>query len=83
MSNLVWIGRSMGSRPQFTDLAYMEGTGACGPVTIISETVIKSYYTSLNIKFGVNPTVHVLKTPVYRFDLYGTYRTLWTDDDNF
>ena len=25
----------------------------------------------------------MLKTPVYRFDLYGRYRTLWTDDDTF
>ena len=26
---------------------------------------------------------HVVKTPVYRFDLYGRYQSLWTDDDNF
>ena len=25
----------------------------------------------------------MLKTPVYRFDIYGRYRTLWTDGDNF
>ena len=25
---------------------------------------------------------HVLKTPVYRFDLYGRYRILQTDEDN-
>ena len=35
------------------------------------------------MKFGVNRTFHVLRTEVYRFDLYGWYRTLWTDDDNF
>ena len=73
----------MCSRPQFTDLTYMGGTGPCGATAIIFGSVIKSRYTSLNIKFGVNRTLHVLKTPVYRFDLYGRYRTLWTDDDNF
>ena len=26
---------------------------------------------------------HVLKTPVYRFDLYGKQQTLYTDEDNF
>ena len=26
---------------------------------------------------------HVLKTSVYRFDYYGRYWTLWTDEDNF
>ena len=26
---------------------------------------------------------HVLKTPVYRFDLYERDMTLWTDDDYF
>ena len=31
----------------------------------------------------MNRTFHVLKTPVYRFDLYGRHRTLWTDDDDF
>ena len=31
----------------------------------------------------MNRTFHVLKTPVYRFDLYGRYQTLWTDDDKF
>ena len=25
----------------------------------------------------------MVKTPVYRFDLYGRYQTLWTDDDYF
>ena len=32
---------------------------------------------------GVRNDVHVLKTTVYRFDLYVSYRTLWTDDDIF
>ena len=27
--------------------------------------------------------IHRVKTPVYRFDLYGRYKILWTDDDNF
>ena len=26
---------------------------------------------------------YVPKTPVYRFDLYGRYQILWTDEDNF
>ena len=73
----------MCSRPQFTDLTYMGGTGQCGPMTINFETVIKSYYTSLNINFGVNGTFHVLKTTRYRFDLHGGYQTLWTVDDIF
>ena len=34
-------------------------------------------------KFGVNRMFHLVKTPVYWFDLYGRYRNLWTDDDNF
>ena len=73
----------MCSISQFTDLTYMGDTGPCGPMTIIFGTVIQSQYTSLNIKFGVNRTFHVLNIPVYRFDLYGRYRTLFTDDDNF
>ena len=73
----------MYSRPQFTDLTYMGGTAPSGPMTIVFGGITKSYYISLNIKFGVNRTFHVLKTPVHRFDLYGRYRTLWTDDDHF
>ena len=38
--NLVWIGRSMCSRPQFTDLTYMGGTRSCGPMTIIFGSII-------------------------------------------
>ena len=52
-------------------------------MTIIFGSVIESQYTNVNIKFGVNRTIHVLKTAVYRFDLYGRYQTLWTGDDNF
>ena len=73
----------MCSRHQFTDLTYMGGTRPCAPMTIILGSVIQSQYTSLNIKFGVNRTFHVLKTPVYRFELYGRYRTRFTDDDKF
>ena len=54
----------MCSRHQFTNLTYMGGTGLCLPMTISFGSVIKSYYTSLNIKFSVNRTIHVLKTPV-------------------
>ena len=68
----------MCSRPQFTELTYMGGTGPCGPMTIIFGSAIQSQHTSLNIKFGVNRMFHVLKTTVYRFDLYGRYQTLWT-----
>ena len=80
---MVWIGRSMCTKAQFTDWTYMGGTGPCGPMTIIFGSVFQSKYTSVNIKFGVNQTFHVLKTPVYWFVLYGRYQTLWTDDDNF
>ena len=73
----------MWSRPQYTDLTYTGGTGPCGPMSIIFGSVSKSQYTSLNIAFGVTRTFHVVTTPVYRFDLYGRYRTLWTDEDNF
>ena len=68
----------MWSRPQYTDLTTMGATGSYGPMSITIGSVIQSWYTSLIIKFGVNRTFHVLKTPVY-----GRYRALWTDDDNF
>ena len=55
------IGCSTCSRPQFTDLAYMGGTGICGPMTIVFGSVIKTEYKSLTIKFGVNRAFHVLK----------------------
>ena len=77
------IGRSMCSIRQHTDLTYMAGTGSCGPMEILFCSVIKSSYTILNIKLVANRTFHVPKTPVYRFDLYRRYRTLWTDKDNF
>ena len=54
----------MYSRPQFTDLTYMGGTAPSGPMTIVFGGIIKSYYTCLNINFGVNRTFHVLKTLV-------------------
>ena len=54
----------MYSRQQFTDLTYMAGTRPCEPITIIFGIVIQSQHTSLNIKFGVKRTFHVLKTPV-------------------
>ena len=73
----------MYSRPQYTDLTYMGGTRPFGPMSKIFGTVIKSWHKRLTIKFGVHQTYHVLKTPVYRFDLYGRYQTLWTDEQNF
>ena len=79
----IWCESHAPCAPQFTDLTYMAGTGSCRLMTIIFGSVIQSQYSSLNIKFGVNRTFHVLKTSVYRFDLYGRYRTLWTGDDNF
>ena len=66
-----------------TDLTYMGGTGPCAPMTIIFGSVIQSQNASLNIKFGVNRTFHVVKTPVYRFDLYGRYRNVRTDNNCF
>ena len=63
----------MRSRPQFTDLTYMGSTGPCGPMRITFGSVIRSWYTSLNIKFDANRTFYEPKTPVYRFDLYGRY----------
>ena len=54
----------MYSRQQFTDLTYMGGTRPCGPMRIIFSSVIYSWYTSLNIKFGANRTLYVPKIPV-------------------
>ena len=68
---------------QYKDLTYMGGTESCGPIRIIFGSIIKSWYTSLNIAFGTNRMFYVPKTRVYRFDLYGRYRILWTDKDNF
>ena len=31
----------------------------------------------------MNRAFHVLKTPAYRFDLYGRYQILWTDIAHF
>ena len=77
------IGRSVWSRPQYSDLTYMRGTGFCAPMSIIFGSIVENWHISLNIKFGANWTFHVPKTPVYRFDYYVRYRTLWTNEDNF
>ena len=63
-------------KTQYTDLACMGNTGFGELMRIIFGSVIKSWYTSLNIKFGVNQTFHLVKTPVYQFDLCGRYQTL-------
>ena len=65
----------MCSRPQFTDLTYMGGTGPCGTMTIIFGSIIKI----LHIKFGATRSFHVPKIPIYRFGLYGRYQILCTD----
>ena len=39
-------------RPQYADLTYMGGTEPCEPMRIIFGSVISSWHTSLNIKFG-------------------------------
>ena len=62
----------MCSRPQYTDLTYMGGTGSGGPMRVIFGSGFKSWYTSLNIKFGASRTFHVPKIPVYRLDCYMT-----------
>ena len=60
----------MWSRPQYTDLTYMGGTEPCDTIQVIFDNHVFSKHTILNIKFGVNRKFHVVKTPVYRFDLY-------------
>ena len=60
----------MCSRPQYTDLTNMGGTGPYGPMTILFGSVIQSWYISLDIKYGVKRTFHVPKIMVYRFDSY-------------
>ena len=67
----------------FIYLIYMEGIGPCDSIKIIFGCHVNSKHIILNIKFGVNRMFHVVKTPVYRFDLYGRYRAQWTDDDIF
>ena len=66
----------MCSKPQYTDLTYMGGTGPRGPMRIILGSVINTWYTTLNIKFDVNQTFHVSNIPVYRFGLYVRYKIL-------
>ena len=53
---------------------YMGGTGPYRPLRVIFCSDMQSWYTSLNIEFRANRKFHVLKTPVYRFDLDGRYR---------
>ena len=48
----------MCSRPQYTDLTYMGGTGPCGPMTIIFSSIIKSYL--LTYLFGHYNLLQVL-----------------------
>ena len=55
------IGQSVCARTQISDLAYMGGSGLCGPMTIIFGSVIKTEYKSLTTKFGVNRAFHVIK----------------------
>ena len=64
----------MCSRPQFTNLTYMGCTGLCLPMTISFDSVIRSLCTILNIKFGINRTFHVLKTPVTDLTYMGPTR---------
>ena len=64
----------------FVYFNYMGGAGHCVSFKIIFGSLIKSWYISPNIQFVANRTFYVPKTPVYRFDLYGRYRILWTDE---
>ena len=73
----------MRSRSHYTDLTYMGGTGPCRTLRIIFGSIIKSWYTSLNIKFGANRNFNVPKIPVYRFVLYAIYQILWTNIAHF
>ena len=62
---------------------YMGGIGPCDSIKIIFDYNVNSSHIILNIKYYVNRMFHVVKTPVYRFDLYGRYRSMWTDDDHY
>ena len=55
----------MCSITHYTDLTYMRGTGSCGPMRTILDSVIKSWYTRLNIKFGANRTLNVAGIPIW------------------
>ena len=61
----------------------MGGTGSCDSIKIIFGYHVNSSHVILNIKFGVNRMFYVVKTQVYRLDLYVGYQILWTADDNF
>ena len=55
----------------------MAGTVAYDSIEIIFGNLVYS------IKFGVNRMLHERKTPVYRVEYYGRYRTLCTEEVNF
>ena len=77
------IGHSMCPRPQHTDLTTMGSTGPCYSIKTIFRNHVYSYHTILNTKFDVYQTFHEPKTPIYRLDLYGRYRTLLFNQDSF
>ena len=66
----------------FVYIIYIGSTGPRYSIKIIFSNHVYSENTILNTKFGANRTLHVPNTPVYRFGLYGRYRTQWTDEDN-
>ena len=68
---------------QHFDLINIGGTRYCWAIKIIFGNQTWTNYTNLNINFGVNRTFHMPKTPVSWFNLYGSYPTLRTDQDNF
>ena len=70
-------------KTQYPGLTYTVGTGSCRPMKKIFDSVIWSWYTSLNIKLGANRTFHVSNIPVYRFGLYGRYQVLLIDTAHF
>ena len=53
----------------------MGGTGPCDSIKIIFAYHVNSWHIILNIKYGVNQMLHVVKTPEYRFDLYGVTKS--------
>ena len=52
LSNLVWIGRSMCSKPQFTDLTYIGATRSCGSTLPIFYTNQRMGNISLDAAIG-------------------------------
>ena len=72
----------MCSISQNSDSTYMRRTKRRGSVLIFcnfKNLHLKFTFkiTSLNIKFDVNRTFHVLKIPLYRLGLYGRYQILY------